>query len=207
MHTIAATSSNLYQTRDIELVSDTDVQSALSRDSVASRVIQKGNSPREFDLVGVRLNLNLLKSQKIAVQTIHAGNGRGGHKRYKGFYNGTVLAYEKIVTLNEAYFNVSQSGRERIATGAASKFPMASIDGVYTKPIQHSCDGIEIRFNPKAMHLFCDMDNRAIRYATEVTIYGHRAYVRGSIAYMTELTAPPRAGDAPSIAKYLETNA
>lgn len=205
MQIITANASHLYQTRSLELISDSAVATALSRDSVATKVLQKRLAPQENDLVGVRLNLNLLKSQKIAVQTIHAGNGRGGHTRYKGFYNGAVLAYEKIVTLRLAYFNVSQSGRERIASGAVAKHPMASIDGHYVVPDEHNFDGIEVRFNPKALHAFCDMENRAIRYASEVTVYGHRAYVRGEVEYMTTLTAPPRAGDAPTETIYIDS--
>lgn len=200
-----ATASRLYQTRHLDLISDEAVADALRQDAVAAKVVQKGLAPREDDLVGVRLNLNLLKSQKIAVQTIHAGNGRGGHTRNKGFYNGSVLDYQKIVTLKAAYFNVSQSGRERIASGSVSKYPMASIDGLFSSRASHSFDGVEVRFNPKDLHLFCDVENRPIRFAEEVTVYGHRAYCRGQLEYYSPSTAPLRAGNAQTAALFADS--
>ena len=203
MQMIAATATHLYQTRQLDLISDEAVLSALQRDAVARKVMEKGIAPSEYDLVGVRLNLNLFKSQKIAVQTIHAGNGNGRHQRNRGFFNGSVIAYQKIVTLRQAYFNVSQSGREKIAGGGA-KFPMASIDGIFVTNVTHSFDGIEVRFNPRNAHLFCDKENRAVRYADEVTIYGHRAYCRGEVEYYTTITAPPRAGNTDSAIVFID---
>ena len=182
------------------VVDDAVVERALAEDKVSARVIAKNLRPQPGDLVGVRLNLNIFKSRGVPIQTLHKGNGSGRHKHNAGFFNGTVLWYQKIVVLRDAYFNVGQSGREKIASGAESKHPIASVDGVLVADHAPSLDGIEVRFNPLTTHLFIDSDNRAIRWAEEVTVYAHRVYCRGQILYHTELTAPPKAGPSPSIA-------
>lgn len=133
----------------------------------------------------MRLNLNIWKSRKVPVQTLHKGSGSGRHRQNAGFYGGSVLWYQKTVTLRDCYFNVAQSGREQIASGAESKHPIASVDGVLVEDEAHSFDGIEARFNPMDTHLFITADNRAIRWAEEVTIYAHRCYCRGAILYHT----------------------
>jgi hypothetical protein len=162
--------------------------------------MSKQMRPRNGDLVGVRLNLNILKSRQVAVQTLHQGNHSGRHRKNVGFYNGPVLWYQKVVMIRDAYFNVSQSGREKIASGIESKHPIASVDGLLVDDTAPSFEGIEIRFEPRATHLFIGPDNRAIRWAEEVTVYAHRVYARGEIIYHNESTAPPKAGPSPSIA-------
>ena len=62
-------------------IDDETVARALAADKTCARVLAKGLRPAAGDLVGVRLNLNLFKSQKIAVQTIHKGLSRGPHAR------------------------------------------------------------------------------------------------------------------------------
>lgn len=195
---VVVVSHPLYRERELSLLSDRKARQALEADTTSRRILGKGLKPRSGDLVGVRLNINVLKSQGIAVQTIHAGNERGGYRANRGFFSGEVITYRKCVTLGDCYFNVHQKGREAIAAGRAAKYPMASIDGVYRPNAWHSLDGIEVRFNPHREHLFVDMANRPVRWAEEVTIYGHRAYARGMIEYYTENTAPVKAGDAPS---------
>jgi hypothetical protein len=174
------------------------IERALVADKTCARVMARGLRPSNGDLVGVRLNLNLLKTQKVAVQTIHKGNQSGGHRKGKGFYNGSPIWYQAVVVLKDVYFNVHQPGRHKIASGEVSKFPMASCDGVLCDVGEVSLDGLEVRFDPKLVHLFTDMQNRAIRWAEEATVYGHRAFVRGLIEYYDEATAPAKAGDAPS---------
>ncbi|NEX60227.1 hypothetical protein G3574_03965 [Noviherbaspirillum sp. 17J57-3] len=110
-----------------------------------------------------------------------------------------MLDYRKAVVLKDAYFNVSQTCREKIASGQESKHPMASVDGVLTEvAVDAQTWGVEVRFNPKRWHLFCDMNDRPVWYASEVTLVGHRAYCRGEIVFHTQDTAPPKAGDAES---------
>lgn len=182
------------------IIDDAEIDRALAGDKVCARVMAKQLRPAPGDLVGVRLNLNIWKSRKVPVQTLHKGNGTGRHRKNAGFYNGAVLWYQKIVVLRDAYFNVAQPGREKIASGTESKFPMASVDGVLVDCEEPSFEGIEVRFEPMATHLFVTLDNRAIHWAEEVTIYGHRCYCRGAIRFHSELTAPPKAGSSPSIA-------
>ena len=171
-------------------------QNILKSDAVALRVMSRNTTPKKGDRVGIRLNLNILKSTGETIQTIHAGRLDDRHEKNRGFFGGKVLAYARAVTLDNAYFNVNQQGRELVKDCKNPKFPIASVDGdlqaIETKTA--NCSGIEVSFNPKNVHLFTDFEGRSIRYAEEVTILGHRCYARGKILYHTIETAPPRAG-------------
>lgn len=183
-----------------ELVQDDVVARALFDDKVCNRVMSKQRRPKAGDLVGVRLNLNLFKSRGVPVQTLHKGNSAGRHAQGKGFFNGEVLWYQKVVVLRDCYLNVGQAGREKIASGAESKHPIASADGILVDDESPSFDGLEVRFNPHETHLFISPDNRAVMWVEEATIYAHRLYCRGAIKYHNEATAPAKAGHSPSIA-------
>jgi hypothetical protein len=181
--------SSLYEDRLISLLDDLSVIEALNGDPVACRIMNKKISIFDGDVIGVRINLNIFKSKGITVQSIHKGSFSNGYKVNKGLFNRPVISYLKVVTLREAYFNVSQHGRRKIALGLESKFPIASVDGKYCSDVEPIFSGIEIRFNPIKGHLFTDLENRPIHYADEVTIYGHRAYARGLVEYFDlELT-------------------
>jgi hypothetical protein len=196
---ILASAHPLFRLHDLAIPPDQKVSEALDADAVARRILAKGARPVAGTLVGVRLSLNILKARGIAVQTLHTGNDRGGHRKNKGFYNGSVLDYRKAVSLKAAYFNVSQSGREKIASGQDSKHPMASVDGELVDTDGPSqVWGVEVRFNPFDVHCFVDLNNRPIWYASEVLLVGHRAYCRGEIVFHTHDTAPPKVGNASS---------
>lgn len=182
------------------IINDAEVERALAEDKVCARIMAKQLRPRAGDLVGVRLNLNIWKLRKVPVQTLHKGTGTGRHRQNAGFYGGSVLWYQKTVSLSDCYLNVAQLGREKIASGAESKHPIASADGVLLNDEAHSFEGLEVRFDPHVTHLFIDTNNRAVRWAEQVTLYAHRVYCRGKILYHTETTAPPKAGPSPSIA-------
>jgi len=183
--------------RDIDVMPQREANEVVSRDATGRRILAKNLTVDDGDLVGVRLNLNVFKSTGIAVQAVHKGTTKGGHKQNKGFWNGEVLTYAPAVSLKNAYFNVQQKARDGIATGD-NKMPMASVDGEYATNPNPSFGGIEVRFNPKDVRFFTDMDGRPIRYAEEVTIHGTRAYASGQIEYYKRDTAPERYSDAPS---------
>ena len=186
------------------LLSEQEISALLDQDSVAKRIMAKGKFPAQGQLVGVRLNLNVMKSTGKAIQTLHEGTNQLGYRRNKGFYNGEAAGYAQAVVLQGAYFNVSQAGREAIATGQNHKFAMASIDGaLVSTTVPENFEGVEISFNPKSQHLFVDSNNQAVHSAEEVVVLGNRAYARGKIVYHTELSAPARAGDFPSNTKVL----
>lgn len=190
---------------------DTDaVALALQTDAVARRITAKGLFPAKGQRIGVRLNLNVLKNTGVAVQTLHAATNKLGYSKNKGFYNGEAIGYAGAVTLKNAFFNVEQSARESIAIGLQAKTPMASVDGQFVEAPTHISfdeqDFKEVRFNPKAVHLFVDENNSAIRRSEYVTIVGHRAYAWGDIEYHTEATAPKRAGSSPSAAVLSSTS-
>ena len=178
------------------------VDAALQADAVARRIMAKNLFPVKGQRVGVRLNLNVLKNTGVAVQTLHAATNKLGYSKNKGFYNGEAIGYAGAVTLKNAFFNVEQSARDAIACGHGAKSPMASVDGQFVEAPTHISmaehEPKEVRFNPKAVHLFVDENNAAIRRAEYVTIVGHRAYAWGDIEYHTEATAPKRVGSAPS---------
>lgn len=193
---LEASTHALFQRRCIVMVSDEVVEEALASDATSKRIMSKGLAPTVGDIVGIRLNLNLIKSKGVPVQTVHAGNRSDGYTRNRGLYNGSAIAYQKAVTLHNAYFNVSQKGREDVASGAVSKFPLASVDGAFMNSAP-DFSGLEISFNPKRVRLFCDSENRPIRFAEHATVYGNRIYVRGRVEYYTEATAPAKVGTSP----------
>ena len=189
-----------------ELLSASELEALLATDATAHRVMEKGSMPQPGDLVGVRLNLNVLKSTGKAVQTLHAPTNQEGYKRNRGFYKGEAVGYAQAVVLRDAFFNVNQGGREAIADGRHHKFAMASIDGTLVSlDAPNAIEGLEISFNPRTQHLFVDGQNQAIRSAEEVVVLGHRAYARGEIVYHTEATAPKRAGTFPSQTQLAES--
>ncbi len=201
---VLAATSDLWRKRGDSVVDRRAVQAALRKDATARRIIAKNAAPVAGDMVGVRLNLNILKSQAVCVHSLHRGGGTDLPMKGRGFWNGEVLDYQAVVTLRNAWFSVHQRGREAIAAARQAKHPMASIDGELCAPDANT-DGIEVRFNPKATHLFVDEHGHAIRWAESVTIIGHRAFTRGIVVYHDQDTAPVRPeGAQPSIAKLLQ---
>lgn len=183
-----------------KLAPNDSVQQILKEQAVSAQILKEDNFPNAGEIVGVRLNLNVLKATGIAVQTLHQSGKSEKYKENSGLYKGKARGYSQIVVLKNAYFNVNQTGREKINTGQVHKFPMASIDGeLYSveKP-SNIQQGVEIRFNPKEQHLFVDSNNQAIRFAEEVVIIGHRAFAIGNIEYHSCETAPKKRGSSPS---------
>ncbi|MEC4720519.1 hypothetical protein RY831_15255 [Noviherbaspirillum sp. CPCC 100848] len=191
----------LYRRRTIAMVGDDVVANALASDATSRRIMAKGLMPVEGQIVGARLNLNIMKSKGVAVQTIHSGNSSDGYRRGKGLYNGSALAYLKYVCLTDAFFNVGQAARERIASAVEPKHPMGSVDGAYSLA-EPNFDGVEVRFDPRRLHLFCSEDNRPIQYAEFVTLYANRVYARGRLIFFDEATAPAKVGTSPSEVRF-----
>ncbi len=145
----------------------------------------------------------MLRSQGVCVHSVHRARTPDGHKRGVGLFGNEVLNYLAVVEMEDVYFNVGQRAREGIASGKTSKTPMASADGVLLeRRADVSYAGVEIRFNPVSMHLFCDNEGYAVHSADRVTVLGHRIYARGTIRYYTEENAPKRMGNAPSNARF-----
>jgi hypothetical protein len=190
----------LYAERDVQMVEDNAVARALAADAGSRRVLGKGISLTVGQIVGVRLHLPLAK-KGIPVQTVHAGNQSDGYMRGRGLYNGAALTYLRCVRLRNAYFNVGQIAREKIASGAEAKHPMASIDGEFSLDAPEF-SGVEFSFNPKRVHHFVDGNNRPIHFAEHVTIYGHRAIAQGRLVFYDQCTAPAKIGDAISEVRF-----
>lgn len=205
--TINSEASPLYRKRTPEQVnhiSDARAREALLTDATATRILEKGKIIKKDQLIGVRLNINVLRNTGVAVNTIHAGNTGQGYKSNKGLWGGEVISYQPTVTLINAYFNVHQKLRDAIAKGVESKSPMASIDGEFVSTRRHSFDGVEFKFNPKREHLFRDENGCVVKMAEEVTICGNSAFARGLVEYYSEHNAPEKAGDAPSEGRFFE---
>lgn len=207
---VTAEDSDLYQARTITPIDPAKVAAALDADAVARKILAKGIKVQDGDAVGVRINLNVQRNRGIAVQTIHDGRQ---DKKYTqslantGLYTREVIDYKMVVTLRNAYFNVHQANREGIASRAAEKGKMASVDGNFVDAPVSNFDGIEISFNPMRVHLFVDRENRPIRFAEEVTVYGNRVYARGKIEYYTRDTAPAKVGVTPSGVRFDDQDA
>lgn len=203
--TINAEDSPLYRERraqDVWRYTEAQVAEALQTDAVARRVLAKGQPLQPGDLAGSRLNLNVLKSTGVPVMTVHRPTNKDGYRKGRGWYRGAVTDYQPILELEDAFCNVDQKARERIAARQAAKSPMASIDGRFVG-IAPNFDGIECRFNPHDVHLFVDLNGFAIRWAERVTLCAHRAYLRGRVEYYMAANAPQRAGDAPSNVRFI----
>jgi hypothetical protein len=182
---------------------DSVVAGALQRDAVARRILAKGLVLSDHEVIGCRLNLNVLRSTGVLCHTIHKGSAGDGYKRGKGLFRNEVVAYLSVVLMRDVYFNVGQPQREKIALGTGPKEPMASIDGTYCQLTgKPHFSGVEVGFNPRTVHLFCDLEGYAIEYAQEVTVLGHRAYARGELRYFTTANAPQRAGTAITAARF-----
>lgn len=180
-----------------------EMHQALNTDATARRILGKGILPAAGEVVGVRLNINILKSTGVAVHSIHKGNSSNGYQKGRGLFRGEVMTFAPWAVLKDAFFNVHQKGRELIASGQQSKHPMASIDGQWVQADEiPEYKGVEISFNPKRTHLFVDSQNRPVQYAERVEIRGHRAYATGRIVYFNELSAPARSGDAQTCAVF-----
>lgn len=199
MITVNAKDHELYESARIVAVPTAEVATAaLLKDATARRIISENNEINDGQRVGSRLNLNVLKSTGVFVNTIHtATNTNDGHKHNKGWWNGKVLSYSPVVQMRNVYFNVQQSAREKIASGKANKMPHASVDGEIDTKSHIRFDGVEIRFNPTKQRLFVDGNNNPVRYAEHVTIIGHQVFARGDITYYESVEeAPKKAGDS-----------
>lgn len=199
MITINAKDHSLYQSARIVAAPSEDVVTiALQKDATARRILTENNQIVDGQMVGSRLNLNVLKSTGVFVNTIHsATNSNGGHKHNKGWWGGKVLSYSSIVQMRNVYFNVQQAAREKIASGNANKMPHASVDGEIDTKSNIRFDGVEIRFNPSKQRLFVDGNNNPVRYAEHVTIIGHQVFARGDISYYESVEeAPKKAGNS-----------
>lgn len=186
----------------------TEARNALER---SKKAIAGGLQPLRDGLrIGLRPQLNVLKQTGKLVQTIHSTEekkGKGEGKKQMSITTsaakGQVLGYVVAGTVRNAMLNVSQSARARIALGLENKTPMSSVDGNYVaKPSADMFDGIEVRFNPKRVHLYVDPDGRPVKSAEEATVVGTpdgpRVFVRGKIEYFDESDYPQPLRDAPT---------
>lgn len=201
---INAKDSPLYvSSRIIDIPTDEQVAEALHKDATARRVLAKGITIENGQLVGTRLNLNVLKSTGVCVNTVHAPTNKDGYKKNRGWFNGQAQTYLPVVMLQNAYCNVHQAARDKIASGQASKHPMACLDGqaIIGEPIR--TDGIELRFNPKRERFFVDANNHPVQFVEFATVVGHRVYARGIIRYYGSADeAPAKVGKAPCAVEF-----
>lgn len=205
---INAETHPLYKKRDSEnidgLRTDSEVNSALQTDATSRRILNQNDKPKNGDLVGGRLNINVLKNTNVPILTLHKNTNTSGYKNGKGFYNGKARTYQQVLELKNAFFNVNQSGRANIFSGKQNKHPMASVDGEYQETSTPNFDGVEARFNPKKHHLFVDNNGNSIKSAEYVTLHGHKAYLRGKIEYYSKNNAPKPLDNHPTESKYID---
>ena len=156
------------------------------------------NAPVEAgSKVGIRLNLTSqipigpdLPKGLNKLQTIHRKTA-----------SGKALSYVPYATVENVTFNVNQKGRQGIAAKisnidvpeAKNKYPAMSVDGNYVPDKNVFLSGkdfVEIGFNPKANHLFIDMNTgQAVKGADLATVVGDRVYARG-VQYYKKSEAP-----------------
>lgn len=188
-----AKDSPLYQARTPEqarMVTKQDFDAAVMGTKTGQRIMDKNIQIKDGDYVGIRLDLNILRSTGVPVQAVHQGK-EATHEKGAGFYNGEVIKYAPWVTLKNVRFKIQQGAREKIASGKESKSPMGSADGQFVDTDKPNFDGIELRFNPNREHLFRDAMGRAVKYADEVTTTRNGIFARGNIEYFGEADVPP----------------
>lgn len=193
--------------------SQQEFEEVLKADMVSTIVKNRKHNPiQKNDVVGVRLNLNLVKMNPSYVfLTIHRGEDslkdKEKYKKNRSFFTGEILDYSRSIYISNAFFNVNQLAREQVASGMVANFPMASVDGSFeSKEIPVNFTGTPVRFNPRYQHLFVDEDGFAIRYAEEVVILGHRAYACGKIVYHHKEDAPKQMGRSATLTKFKKEN-
>ena len=195
-----AKASPLYQKRTAEqakAVSPQRADVAIRSTAVGQRILDKNVQLKEGQYVGVRQDLNILRSTGVSVLAVHEGN-ESNHVKGAGFSSGTVIKYVGTATLRNVYFKINQRAREKIASGETTKTPMGSADGQWVNTNNPNFDGVEFRFNPKREHLFRDIYGRVLKYADEITASGVSVFARGNIEYYGEEDIPARAGNAPT---------
>ena len=182
-NTSQAEESHLYRKRDKEeallvrpgmVLGDKMVNEALSKDATSRRIINKGIQVSDNQKVGIRLNLNVMKSTGIPVQTMHDRTA-----------SGEALRYAPVVTVRNAELFVNQDARRKILTFQENKFPMASVNGGFVSDniSEANFDGVKAFFNPFKHNVFVDAEGRPIKSAEEATIVGNTVYLRGEIEY------------------------
>jgi len=184
--TVKAEDSRLYRERTREeglsvMVKGEDVQlntqsvnKALETDKTSQRILGKGVQLELGQKVGVRLNLNVLKSTGVPVQTVHDKTA-----------SGEALSYSGAVMLRNVNFTVNQNSRQKIVTFQENKNPMASVDGSFVSSDLETMnfDGVKAIFNPFKHNTFVDVSGRPIKSASEVSVIGNNVYLRGDIEY------------------------
>ena len=211
-----AEQSPLYRERDIDLPNIDEINDVIQGHKAGKKILDENAPLSPGDLVGGRLNLNLLDAgqkkygYRMSILSVHKPSNQKG-KKYQEHNGVTTLAREKVVrnvdvmTLRNAYFNVNVKGSSEVGAmlhnrfikkldpkqikelypTAKNKFPLASVDGEYVDTPRENTnfDGVMIKYNPMASHMFMDVTGRPIKFAEEVTLIGDRAYARGKIEY------------------------
>lgn len=205
--------SPLYRERKLELSSEEDIEKVLRSHKSGLEVLKKNAVLKSGDLVGGRLNINLVKhgtntlGYRPSILSVHKPKSQNTkkHEKHNGvssFSNEPVVRNQDIMTLRNAYFNVNQKGSANVGLKgfmfmngraaeldnyptALNKFPLASVDGEYVDMPREdmTLDGIMIKYNPTSSHMFVDLTGRPIKFAEEVTLMGDRVYARGKIIY------------------------
>ncbi len=211
-----AEQSPLYRERDIDLPNIDEINDVIQGHKAGKKILDENAPLSPGDLVGGRLNLNLLDAgqkkygYRMSILSVHKPSNQKG-KKYQEHNGVTTLARDKVVrnvdvmTLRNAYFNVNVKGSSEVGAmlhnrfikkldpkqikelypTAKNKFPLASVDGEYVDTPRENTnfDGVMIKYNPMASHMFMDVTGRPIKFAEEVTLIGDRAYARGKIEY------------------------
>jgi hypothetical protein len=130
----------------------------------------------------VRLNLNsgfiLPDGRRGILQTVHPIK-RSGEPNYN-----TSATYGSAFTIKNARINILPLNRALIALKAATKNPMASVQGEIVD-VAPSTEGTVLFFNPFKNSAFVDKDGRPVIGADEITVHGSRGYARGNVQYAT----------------------
>jgi len=128
-----AEQSPLYRERDIDLPNIEEIDDVIKNHKAGKKILDENAPLKEGDLVGGRLNLNIVEAgqkkygYRMSILSVHKAKNQRSEK-YKEHNGVSTFAREKVVrnqdvlTLRNAYFNVNVKGSSEVGAMITHKF-------------------------------------------------------------------------------------
>ena len=130
---LQAKKSPLYRERDLDLPNFKEIQSVIKGHKAGRKILDENAPLQHGDLVGGRLNLNLVEAgqnkygYRMSILSVHKPKSQDS-KKYQEHNGVSTLAREKVVrnldvmTIRNAYFNVNVKGSSEVGAMLFNKF-------------------------------------------------------------------------------------
>lgn len=128
-----AEQSPLYRERDLDLPNFEEIQSVIKGHKAGKKILDENAPLQDGDLVGGRLNLNLVEAgqnkygYRMSILSVHKAKSQDS-KKYQEHNGVSTFAREKVVrnfdvmTIRNAYFNVNVKGSSEVGAMLFNKF-------------------------------------------------------------------------------------